>query len=35
LAIATYTSKKGDPLDGQDVSIESSTEEEEETFDVA
>jgi CRISPR-associated protein Cas8a1/Csx13 len=35
LAIATYTSKKGDALDGQDVSIESAIEEEEETFDVA
>lgn len=34
LAIATYTSKKGDALDGQDVSIESPIEEEE-AFDVA
>jgi CRISPR-associated protein Cas8a1/Csx13 len=32
LAIATYTSKKGDALDGQDVSIDSSTEEEEEEY---
>jgi CRISPR-associated protein Cas8a1/Csx13 len=35
LAIATYTSKKGDPMNGQDISIESAIEEEEETFDVA
>jgi CRISPR-associated protein Cas8a1/Csx13 len=34
LAIATYTSKKGDALDGKDISIESSIEEEE-AFDVA
>jgi CRISPR-associated protein Cas8a1/Csx13 len=38
LAIATYTSKKGDALDGQDVSIESSVDaevEEEVTLDIA
>jgi CRISPR-associated protein Cas8a1/Csx13 len=31
LAIATYTSKKGDALDGQDIPIESSPESEEES----
>jgi CRISPR-associated protein Cas8a1/Csx13 len=36
LAIATYTSKKGDALDGQDVPIESSIEDEEEiSLDIA
>jgi hypothetical protein len=40
LAIATYTSRKGDALDGQDVSIESPVEaevdaEEEITLDIA
>jgi CRISPR-associated protein Cas8a1/Csx13 len=35
LAIATYTSKKGDALDGQDISIESPIEGEEESFDAA
>ena len=36
LAIATYTSKKGDALDGKDVPIESSDEEEEEvSLDIA
>ena len=33
LAIATYTSKKGDALDGEDISSESSPESEEEVFD--
>jgi CRISPR-associated protein Cas8a1/Csx13 len=36
LAIATYTSKKGDALDGQDVPIESSAESEEaENFEMS
>jgi CRISPR-associated protein Cas8a1/Csx13 len=36
LAIATYTSKKGDALDGQDVQVESSVEDEEEvSLDIA